>query len=1121
MGKVYSQGIASPKGFNLVQAEPVDQRTIVQYKADLLTLAKVYPGIKVQVLESIGGTILREYKFMGGDSSLTASWEEVTGGGGSTPPSELPLKFTSFVFKRAATDPGTPVGGDYDSPIPTTVGWFDTAPAGVELLWMSSAIFENGNTDPAVWGPPLLVEDTDSTEFIYCDSSTMDAGDFDSNDTPYPPTQELPDVVRPYWTDDSTPTSDWMGIGNRIGGVWPTTWDIIKVGGEQGSDGAQGDDGRAYKQSTVFARTNDYDLTQATVVGGSFSNPYPSKTVIGVSAPLVVSWHDGIPAGTAKLWMTNFIYNDVDHVLPSESNTWTTPGQTTDTSTDDFEFSSSVAQPADPTTDPSAWHDIATVNDIWMAHRSINNGTISAWGITKVKGEVGEAGKGLDIQGRDTIPNILALTAPPVELYDIWLASADEAGGAVPGLVNDAYLYVGAGNGDGGTAWDNIGGITGTDGASYLQSFVFIRSASTPTTPSGGSFAAPVPAGWSDTPPAGTDPLWGSDRFFSDDATINAGLAGWKAAYRVGDTIEMDYEFAALQPADAKPLPPNTAPGGTWHNDPLVTDYWMAQATKTNAVTDQDTWQIVRIRGEKGDTGSDGASSFLSSAYLKTNADISNTGVTGGSYVDPEPTSTADGKSWSDGIPAGPGAIWFSQVRFDQSDTGTPLKVWPKPTIISDTDSIEYQFNGSVSEPAAFPVEGSDGANGWFDEAASVAIPRWMAIGSLANGVWPIAWDVVSILGEKGEAGVSARTYIPSTRFARCDNLGIEQVTVSGQYIEETSAGVFEIVGGNPTTDVSVGGVTYEFTDAIPAQTGSVPNNAFRVWMIQSVFNSVDDLGVSNEMNWGNPQLMADTGGMDYEYHPGVGVDHTEPGAPGSGQTGWINQPDGNTYWIAQKNWSEGVTAQWLIYLIRGENGANGSDGTDGTDGESAPVIPIPTAPSGLFIYRDGFKERAQWSAGSVDSATTLDYYEIEETAEGLGIFTSTTLTVGINGCDGVFKPTYTFRARTVDKAGGKSLWSSSVNYTPPADNIYGYAVQVVNTCANHSPAPNPDAYLLCEEGRDLDVGGLAYTNLARTTPYPIGDRAVYGYTEGAETKKWVQFKTLSNGAFLSLDACN
>ena len=70
MGKVYQQGIASPKGFDMVAAEPVDQRTIVEFKTDLYFLTKVYPGLKVQVLEVIDSEVLREFKYVGGDSSL-------------------------------------------------------------------------------------------------------------------------------------------------------------------------------------------------------------------------------------------------------------------------------------------------------------------------------------------------------------------------------------------------------------------------------------------------------------------------------------------------------------------------------------------------------------------------------------------------------------------------------------------------------------------------------------------------------------------------------------------------------------------------------------------------------------------------------------------------------------------------------------------------------------------------------------------------------------------------------------------------------------------------------------------------------------------------------------------
>lgn len=1014
MGKVYSQGIASPKGFNLTAAEPVDQRTIVEYKTDLYFLNNVYKGLKVQVLEEINGEILREFKFIGGDSSSPSNWPEVTGGsGGTVDPSELPLKFTSFVFKRNVGAPATPTGGSYENPVPS--GWEDAVPAGTGPLWMSSRIFTQGVVPVEGWTNPILTEDTATTDFEYCNEDDVPPADI-VDGLPLVPTENV--GTRTYWHNVATSDDDFMAIGNKVGGEYPVDWQVVKISGEQGVKGDIGDDGRAYKESIVFTRTNLANMETASVTGGSFNSPVPTLTKISGNT-VAVTWTDGIPLGAEKVWMTKFTFNDVDHTVSSPSNVWTLPGNTTDTSTDDFEFSSSASQPADPSTDPGAWHDVANINDIWMAHRSITNGVFGAWGITKIKGETGDQGQGLNIQGRDSIANILALTSPPVELYDIWIANADDGGAAVPGLTNDAYLYVGAGNGTAGTAWDNIGGITGTDGLSYLQSFVFKRSATLPSTPTGGTFASPIPSpadGWTDSIPAGTDTLWTTSRFFTNPSTATD---DWKAPYRATDTVDYDFEYADKQVGDATPQPPDTAPGGTWYNTPTVDSYWMAKGRKVNGVLDPTTWEVLRIKGEKGDTGDAGTPSLLSSVYLRTNDPITMLDVTGGTYASPIPTSGYDGKFWSDGIPAGDGAVWFTQVRFEQTDTGTPTKVWPNPTMIADSTTVEYQFSSSVSKPIGLPVEGSPGANTWHDDAEDVSgTVKWMAIGSIRNGVWPSTWDIVQVLGETGATGSDARTFIPSSRFTRCDDIGISAVTVTGQYLIDDGNGSYAIAGSNPTTDTTVGGFTYEFTDGIPTKTGTFPNNASRVWMIQSVFNSFDDLGALNPKQWGNPTLLADNNSIDYKYH--AGADATSPGPkpadPDTVPAEWYDDVDlvpNGAFWLAQKNWSDGVGAQWVIYQIRGENGE---------DGQGVDLGTPPAQVTGLtHIDQRIGQVTLSWSTPA-DPDNDLDVYEIKNIQTAAITVTSSNLTQLLGLETDVL---YSFQVRAIDEKGNKGAWST------------------------------------------------------------------------------------------------
>lgn len=1120
MSKVYKQGIVSPKGFDLSAAEPVDQRTIVQYKVDLLSdisLPNVYPGLKVQVLEQIDNETLREYKYVGGDRTLTANWVEVTGGAGSVDPGTLPLKFTSFVFIRNIGQPDTPTGGSYEDPIP--VGWYDTVPAGTDPIWMSSAVFTQGDATPSVWAEPILTEDTATTEFEYC--KTIDVTEW-NGDSPAPPLES--DLQRVFWHDDPAVEDDWMAIGYKNGGEYPLVWDIVRIGGEQGAVGDPGAPGKAYKQSIVFTRSNDNTVANSVVTGGGFSSPYPTETKVN-GVPIAVTWYDGIPAGTAKVWMTSFVFNDEDHFNPSTSNIWATPSATTDTAIQDFEFSHQTSLPQNPDIDPGAWHDIADSNDIWMATRNIANGIIGSWGITKIKGEAGEQGQGLNISGRDTIANILAKPIPgTLTLYEIWLASNTDSGGLVPGVVNDAYLYVGAGLGTGGTAWDNIGGITGTDASSYLQSTVFQRSAAQPATPTGGSFGAPVPAGWSDGIPAAVlpvEPVWRSHRFFASDSGINAGLDDWSAPVLAGDTVDYDFEYAAQQPGDATPLPPDQAAGGIWHNDPLETDYWMAKGQKINEVLDPDTWQVIRIKGEKGDTGLDGVPSFLSSAYLKTNIDISGVSVTGGTYVNPIPTSLADGKSWSDGIPAGDGAIWFVQTRFEQGDDGSPTKVWPSPVITTDSSTVEYHYSSNPTVPAGDPLEGSDGSNTWWDDASSVTgTIRWMAIGAVRNGVWPTSWDKVQVIGETGADGLTPRTYIGSSMFTRCDNDAINQITATGGFITETVSGNgdwFIDVTGGVTTSSTVGGITYIYRDGIPERTESGNDSAIKVWMIQKVFNTVDH--ITGPAIWAAPTLLADNTNTDYQYHTGLNADHlgkpNDPSGIGSNpdDQGWYDTPNLNgvdeTWWIAQKNWSDGVGAAWQVYRIRG------ADGTDVI--ETAQ----PTVPTNLKVYREGYGNRVSWGQSVSDPAATIDYYEVEETAQNFGLFSSTTLSLLLTGLDGVNKPEYTFRVRAVDTAGTKSDWSLEYDYTPPSDNLYGFTEGVDPECQTVVSPAFPTIYILGNAGRDLDGNEVyGFSDPERVTPYPSGDITIYGFVNGSSTRSVRQIKIIGAGVMLDLGLC-
>ena len=171
------------------------------------------------------------------------------------------------------------------------------------------------------------------------------------------------------WVDTPNSGTIWMAIRVIKNGK-PGAWDIVRTRGENGNPGGSG---QAIFKSTVFIRTN---TTPGTPSGGSFSSPIPTTS----------GWTDGVPSGSAKLWMSTRIFTS-DGLTPQQT-AWMAPTALTDNSSVEFMFSS-VATPGNPTSNPSNWTSTGDSSSIWMATRSISNGVAGAWTVTKIKGESG------------------------------------------------------------------------------------------------------------------------------------------------------------------------------------------------------------------------------------------------------------------------------------------------------------------------------------------------------------------------------------------------------------------------------------------------------------------------------------------------------------------------------------------------------------------------------------------------------------------------------------------------------------------------------------------------------------------------------------------------------------
>lgn len=160
--------------------------------------------------------------------------------------------------------------------------------------------------------------------------------------------------------------------------------------------------------------------------------------------------------------------------------------------------------------------------------------------------------------------------------------------------------------------------------AGDFTSIVFKRASTAPATPSGGTYEHPVPTGWHDGIPDGTDLLWASTSIFHGNNTHSE----WTPPKLMSDSEYYDVEFAVMQVLDAIPDLPNENnrhkdeypygyDGQIWFDPVLDAEseqgaardftkmFWRAERKNINGTwTD---WTILRMQGEKGQNGANGA----------------------------------------------------------------------------------------------------------------------------------------------------------------------------------------------------------------------------------------------------------------------------------------------------------------------------------------------------------------------------------------------------------------------------------------------------------------------------------------------------------------------------------
>lgn len=147
-----------------------------------------------------------------GDTTYDFSWVR----GGLNGYSNLP--YVSTVFKRSATEPSKPSGGDYYNPVPSS-DWSDGVPSGSVKLWMSWRKFTADGLEP---------QDTEWNDVVSALGTTTLNVKYNSNDE----CPKNPDVAPSgTWSSIPSESSVWGAFQKIVDGV-PYNWELRRIKGE-------------------------------------------------------------------------------------------------------------------------------------------------------------------------------------------------------------------------------------------------------------------------------------------------------------------------------------------------------------------------------------------------------------------------------------------------------------------------------------------------------------------------------------------------------------------------------------------------------------------------------------------------------------------------------------------------------------------------------------------------------------------------------------------------------------------------------------------------------------------------------------------------------------------------
>ena len=406
----------------------------------------------------------------------------------------------------------------------------------------------------------------------------------------------------------------------------------------------------------------------------------------------------------------------------------------------------------------------------------------------------------------------------------------------------------------------------------------------------------------------------------------------WSPIQQMVDTAD----FEAIYTANETPKNPNTIPNfrkdgvgidPTWlaaanqigwydevYEVPGGKAIWMATIKGHSNIWDKDAnskdnWQIMKVKGEKGDSGSTGVSKFKSIVFKRATTKPDKPVDSAGSYASPVPSG------WYDTIPSGTGEVWTTSRTF--ASDGSNDAHWSDVISCIDTEYVDYEWTRhwttiedadshkplkSAPDQSLTPAQN----NQWYDSPISGA--TFMAVRQVDNGVYKGNWEVSQIKGEKGDSGATGTSKFKSIVYKRASSRPSKPTDSEGSFTSPVPSG---------------------WSDSAPGGTGEV-------WMTSRTFGSDG----SKDAHWADVVSCIDNKYMDYEWNKYYTTwDEIRQHAPtkqspsdsysGEDANHWYDSPIQGAIWMAVRQVDNGAYADgssWEISKVKGEDGSSQTD---------------------------------------------------------------------------------------------------------------------------------------------------------------------------------------------------